>query len=207
MDINSILGQVEEVALSILGNALVADVAIIIFLLTMGSLGVKKGYWFGLWNLFLSFVTIFVAVTFFLDTISSLIQPTVGAYLDFGTIDLTKTFAMFLVLVGVMTIGSFLFGFVYVLFTPIKGRNYAYRDFDPMVVVKVKGLGFTVGLLEGLMYVLLFNVVMQNIATYIPDIFTNVYLSTFIGALHPDNSVVLSLLNELFDYSGFFNLV
>jgi hypothetical protein len=76
-----------------------------------------------------------------------------------------------------------------------------------MVVVKVKGLGFSVGLLEGLMYVLLFNVVMQNLASYIPEIVTNVYLSTFLGALHPDNSIVLSILNGLFDYSGFFNLV
>lgn len=206
MDISGILQQIESTVLGFLQNPLLADGAIIVFLTIMGFSGIKKGYWFGLWNLFLSLVSIFVLVTLFLDTITAFIQPTVGAYLNFGSVDLTKTFAMFLVVTSMLLFGSFIFGFIYILFTPIKGKNYSYRDFDPMAVLKVKGMGFTVGLLEGLMYVLFFNVVMQSLATYTPQIFTNIYVATLIETLHPDNSILLSILNGLFDYSGFFNL-
>ncbi len=206
MDISGILQQVESTILGILQNPLIADGAIVLFLLIMGLSGIKKGYWFGLWNLFLSLVTILVIVTLFLDAVTSIIEPTVSAYLTFGSVNLTKTFAMFLVVTGVLLLGNFIFGFIYILFTPIKGKNYSYRDFDPMVVLKVKGIGFTVGLLEGLMYVLFFNVVMQSLATYTPQIFTNIYVSTLIESLHPDNSILLSTLNGLIDYSGFFNL-
>jgi hypothetical protein len=206
MDISGILQQIESTVLGILQNPLLADGAIVLFLLIMGLSGIKKGYWFGLWNLFLSLVSILVIVTLFLDTVASIIEPTVSDYLTFGSVNLTKTFAMFLVLTAMLLLGSFIFGFIYILFTPIKGKNYSYRDFDPMVVLKVKGIGFTVGLLEGLMYVLFFNVVMQSLATYTPQIFTNLYVSTLIETLHPDNSILLSTINGLFDYSAFFNL-
>jgi hypothetical protein len=75
-----------------------------------------------------------------------------------------------------------------------------------MVVTKVKAIGFTVGLLEGVVYVLLYNVVLVNMTTYGSTLFTSEILSTFIATLNPNNSIILSQLNALFDYGQYFGL-
>ena len=108
---------------------------------------------------------------------------------------------------AVLLFGWIISGFIYLIFTPIKGKNYSYRDLDPMVVIKVKSYGFMVGLVEGIVYVFLFNIVLGNISTYLPEIFPNRFISTFLTTLHPDNSIVLSLINQLLgDYGSFLQL-
>jgi len=207
IDFNTLLEPIEAAILEILANPIVLDVILGLFLLTMGLTGVKRGYWFALWNFFFSAILIFISLTFFLNVATSLVSELTGAYLVFSEIDLAKTVTMFAILLLVLLVGWMLSGFIYLIFTPIKGKNYSYRDLDPMVIVKVKSYGFTVGLIEGIAYVFLFNVVLGNIATYLPEIFPNPYLSTFIATLHPDNSVVLSLINQLLgDYGSIFQL-
>jgi len=207
LDFASIISTILETVITFLASGLLLDILVVIFLFVMGTLGVKKGYWFGLWNLFLSFVAIMITVTFFLDILAGLVPNSISVYLIFPDINLVKTAVMTIVLLGVLTIGTLLFGLLYMIFTPIKGRNYSYRDFDPMVVLKVKTLGFSVGFIEGLMYVLLFNVVLQNLTIYLPEIFPSEIISAVIGGLNPNNSFILGTLNSLFDYSSFFNLV
>jgi hypothetical protein len=206
MDISSIINQIRQVVLEIVSNPILADVFLAAFLIIMGINGVKKGYWFALWNFFLSFVTIFILLAFFLNLATSLVTSYIGPYLDFGVIDLNKTMAMFLIVTAVLLFGWIIFGFIYLIFTPIKGRNYSYRSFDPMVVTKVKAIGFTVGLLEGIVYVLLYNVVLVNLTTYGSTLFTSQTISTFIATLNPNNSIILSQLNALFEYGQYFGL-
>jgi hypothetical protein len=120
---------------------------------------------------------------------------------------MSRTMAMFGILLAVLLFGWIISGFIYLIFTPIKGKNYSYRDLDPMVVIKVKSYGFTVGLLEGIAYVLLFNVLLGNISTYLPEIFPNRFISTFLETLNPSNSIVLSFLNSVLgDYVSVFQL-
>jgi hypothetical protein len=207
MDFTAILEQITTTILQVLGNPILADLALVGFILVLAITGVKRGYWFALWNLFFSIVVIFVVLAFFLPFLTTLVSDFAGPYLQFADINLSKTMAMFLVLTIVLLTGWIFSGLLYLIFTPIKGKNYSYRDLDPMVIVKVKSFGFTIGLIEGVAYVLLYNVVMQNIATYIPEIFPNIYLSTFLQTLHPNNSIVLSILNSLLgDYGSFFQL-
>jgi hypothetical protein len=78
-----------------------------------------------------------------------------------------------------------------------------------MVMVKVKLIGFLVGLIEGIAYVLLFNVVMQNFSEFliIPNVAGQELLQTLLTTLHPDNSILLSFVNSLYDYAVLFNLI
>jgi hypothetical protein len=207
MDFSGIIDQVEAVILQVVSNPLIADLALASFVVFLAISGVKRGYWFALWNFFFSIVVILVALAFFLPFLTNLVSNFAGAYVQFTDINLSRTLAMFLVLTGVLLFGWVISGFIYLIFTPIKGRNYSYRDLDPMVIIKVKSFGFMVGVVEAIAYVLLYNVVMANIATYIPEIISNAVLSTLLRTLHPDNSVVLSLLNSLLgDYSSIFQL-
>jgi hypothetical protein len=169
--------------------------------------GVKRGYWFATWNLFFSVVVIFIGLLFFLNVATTFVSEFTGAYLVFSDINLSKTMAMFAILLAVLLFGWIISGFIYLIFTPIKAKNYSYRDLDPMVLVKVKSYGFMVGLIEGIAYVFLFNIVLGNISTYLPEIFPNRFISTFLTTLHPDNSIVLSLINQLLgDYGSFLQL-
>jgi hypothetical protein len=209
MDINGLIEQATTIVLDFLSNPILADVFLVLFLLIMGTNGIKKGYWFGLWNLLLSITTVLIALGFFLDTVTAIIEPTVASIFTFDTVDLTKTFGMFAIVAGVLLFGWIIFGFIYLIFTPIKGKNYSYRSFDPMVVTKVKLIGFLVGLLEGIFYVLLFNVVMLNLTEYLvipTEIPGQALLQTLLGALSPDNSILLSALNQALDYRSIFGL-
>jgi hypothetical protein len=78
-----------------------------------------------------------------------------------------------------------------------------------MVMVKVKLIGFLVGLVEGIAYVLLFNVVMQNFSEFliIPNVAGQDLFQTLLTTLHPDNSILLSFVNSLYDYAVLFNLI
>lgn len=210
MDINGLIEEATTIVLDFLANPILADVFLVLFLLIMGTNGVKKGYWFGLWNLLLSVTTVLIALAFFLDTVTTLIEPTISSFFTFDTFDLTKTFAMFTIVTGVLLSGWIIFGFIYLIFTPIKGKNYSYRSFDPMVVTKVKLIGFMVGLLEGLFYVLLYNVVMLNLSEYLiipAEIPGQALLQTLLGALSPDNSILLSTINAALDYRSIFGLI
>jgi hypothetical protein len=206
MNNSSIIDQTRQAILIIVSNPIIADVFLVAFLVIMGINGVKKGYWFALWNLFLSFVTIFIILAFFLNPVTSLVTSYLGPYLELEGIDLNKTMAMFLILTVALLFGWIIFGFIYLLFTPIKGKNYSYRSFDPMVVTKVKAIGFTIGLLEGVMYVLLYNVVLVNLTTYGANLFSSDIVSTFITTLNPNNSILLRQLNALIDYGQYFGL-
>jgi MFS family permease len=207
MDFTAIIEQVTDTILQVLGNPLLADIALGAFILTIALTGVKRGYWFALWNLFFSVVVMLVVLAFFLPLLTTIVSDFAGPYLAFADMNLSRTMAMFLVVTGVLLLGWIFSGFIYLVFTPIKGKNYSYRDLDPMVIVKVKSYGFSIGLIEAVVYVLLYNVVMQPIATYIPEIFPNPFISTLISTLHPDNSIVLSLLNSLLgDYGSIFQL-
>ncbi len=207
MDINALLEPIKLAILDILANPILLDIGLGAFLFIMATTGVKRGYWFALWNLFFSAVVLFILLTFFLNVATGLVSNLTGAYLVFQDIDMSRTMAMFGILLAVLLFGWIVSGFIYLIFTPIKGRNYSYRDLDPMVVIKVKSYGFTVGLLEGIAYVLLFNIVLGNISTYLPEIFPNRFISTFLETLHPSNSIILSLLNNLLgDYGSFFQL-
>jgi hypothetical protein len=209
MDINGLIEQATTIVLDFLGNPILADVFLVLFLLIMGTNGIKKGYWFGLWNLMLSITTVLIGLGFFLDTVTAIIEPTISSIFTFDKVDLTKTFGMFAIVAGVLLFGWIIFGFIYLIFTPIKGKNYSYRSFDPMVVTKVKLIGFLVGLLEGIFYVLLFNVVMLNLTEYLvipTEIPGQALLQTLLGALSPDNSILLSALNQALDYRSIFGL-
>ena len=207
MDFNTLLEPIETAILEILANPILLDVGLGLFVLFMAFTGVKRGYWFAIWNLFFSVVVIFIGLLFFLNVATTFVSEFTGAYLVFADIDLSKTMAMFAILLAVLLFGWIISGFIYLIFTPIKGKNYSYRDLDPMVVIKVKSYGFMVGLVEGIAYVFLFNIVLGNMATYLPQIFPNEYISTFLSTLHPDNSIVLSLINQLLgDYGSFLQL-
>jgi hypothetical protein len=207
MDINALLEPIILAILDILANPILLDIGLGAFLFIMATTGVKRGYWFALWNLFFSAVVLFILLTFFLNVATGLVSDLTGAYLVFQDIDMSRTMAMFGIILAVLLFGWIISGFIYLIFTPIKGRNYSYRDLDPMVVIKVKSYGFTVGLIEGVAYVLLFNIVLGNISTYLPEIFPNPFISTFLETLHPSNSIILSLLNNLLgDYGSFFQL-
>ncbi|MBM3909472.1 MAG: hypothetical protein FJ352_01725 [Firmicutes bacterium] len=207
MDINALLEPIKLAILDILANPILLDIGLGAFLFFMATTGVKRGYWFALWNLFFSAVVLFILLTFFLNVATGLVSNLTGAYLVFQDFDMSRTMAMFGILLAVLLFGWIVSGFIYLIFTPIKGRNYSYRDLDSMVVIKVKSYGFTVGLLEGIAYVLLFNIVLGNISTYLPEIFPNRFISTFLETLHPSNSIILSLLNNLlWDYGSFFQI-
>lgn len=206
MDIQAILTPIIEAIIGFLATPIITDVLLVLFLLFMGFSGKKRGYWFGLWNLLLSVITLAVVLLFFLDLLTSFIPDSVSLYLVYGDVDLTKTFAMFLVVSGVLLLGWIIFGAIYLLFTPIKLKNYSYRAIDPMVMVKVNGIGFLVGVAEGLVYVLLFNVVLKDLATYLPTIFVDPLISALLETLNPDRSIVLNLINSIVDYRPFFNL-
>jgi hypothetical protein len=206
MDIQAILTPIIEAIISFLANPIITDVLLLLFLLIMGLSGKKRGYWFGLWNLLLSVITLAVVVFFFLDLLTSLIPSGVAVYFVYGEVDLTKTFAMFLAVSGVLLLGWIIFGAIYLLFTPIKLKNYSYRAIDPMVMVKVNGIGFMVGVAEGFVYVLLFNVVLKDLATYVPTIFVDPLIATLLETFNPDRSIVLNLINSIIDYRPFFNL-
>ncbi len=207
MDFTAILDQIQATILQVLANPILADLALAGFIFIIAITGVKRGYWFALWNFFFSVVVIFIVLAFFLPFLTTLVSDFAGPYLQFSDINLSKTMAMFLLLTVVLLFGWIVSGFLYLVFTPIKGKNYSYRDLDPMVVIKVKSFGFSIGLIEAIAYVLLYNVVMQNIATYIPEIFPNVYVSTLLSTLHPNNSIVLSLINGILgDYGSIFQL-
>ena len=209
MDINGLIEQATTIVLDFLGNPILADVFLVLFLFIMGTNGIKKGYWFGLWNLMLSITTVLIALGFFLDTVTAIIEPTISSIFTFDTVDLTKTFGMFAIVAGVLLFGWIIFGFIYLIFTPIKGKNYSYRSFDPMVLTKVKLMGFFVGLIEGFFYVLLFNMVMLNLSEYLiipTEIPGQALLQTLLGALSPDNSILLSALNQALDYRSIFGL-
>jgi len=207
MDFNTLLEPIKLAILDILANPILLDVGLGLFVLIMAFTGVKRGYWFAIWNLFFSIVVIFIGLLFFLNVATTFVSQFTGAYLVFSDIDLSKTMAMFAILLAVLLFGWIISGFIYLIFTPIKGKNYSYRDLDPMVVIKVKSYGFIVGLIEGIVYVFLFNIVLGNIATYLPEIFPNRFISTFLSTLHPDNSIVLSLINQLLgDYGSFLQL-
>jgi hypothetical protein len=207
MDFTAILDQIQATILQVLANPILADLALAGFIFIIAITGVKRGYWFALWNFFFSVVVIFIVLAFFLPFLTTLVSDFAGPYLQFSDINLSKTMAMFLLLTVVLLFGWIVSGFIYLVFTPIKGKNYSYRDLDPMVVIKVKSFGFSIGLIEAIAYVLLYNVVMQNIATYIPEIFPNVYVSTLLSTLHPNNSIVLSLINGILgDYGSIFQL-
>jgi len=207
MDFTAILDQIQATILQVLANPILADLALAGFIFIIAITGVRRGYWFALWNFFFSVVVIFIVLAFFLPFLTTLVSDFAGPYLQFSDINLSKTMAMFLLLTVVLLFGWIVSGFIYLVFTPIKGKNYSYRDLDPMVVIKVKSFGFSIGLIEAIAYVLLYNVVMQNIATYIPEIFPNVYVSTLLSTLHPNNSIVLSLINGILgDYGSIFQL-
>lgn len=207
MDFTAIFDQIQATILQVLANPILADLALAGFIFIIAITGVKRGYWFALWNFFFSVVVIFIVLAFFLPFLTTLVSDFAGPYLQFSDINLSKTMAMFLLLTVVLLFGWIVSGFIYLVFTPIKGKNYSYRDLDPMVVIKVKSFGFSIGLIEAIAYVLLYNVVMQNIATYIPEIFPNVYVSTLLSTLHPNNSIVLSLINGILgDYGSIFQL-
>ena len=209
MDINSFIEQVTTIVLDFLSQPILADVFLSFFLFAMGMNGIKKGYWFALWNLFLSIVTLGIGLFFFLDTVNAFIDPIINSIFTFTTVDLTKTFAMFAIVTGVLLFGWIIFGLIYLIFTPIKGKNYSYRSLDPMVMVKVKLIGFLVGFVEGIAYVLLFNVVMQNFSEFliIPNVAGQDLFQTLLTTLHPDNSILLSFVNSLYDYAVLFNLI
>jgi len=207
MDLNTLLEPIKTAILEILANPILLDIGLGLFVLFMAFTGVKRGYWFATWNLFFSVVVIFIGLIFFLNVATTFVSEFTGAYLVFAQINLAKTMAMFAILLAVLLFGWIISGFIYLIFTPIKAKNYSYRDLDPMVVIKVKSYGFMVGLIEGILYVFLFNIVLGNIATYLPEIFPNRFISTFISTLHPDNSIVLSLINDLLgDYGSFLQL-
>jgi hypothetical protein len=207
MDFNTLLEPIKLVILDILANPILLDIGLGLFVLFMAFTGVKRGYWFATWNLFFSIVVIVISLLFFLNVATTFVSEFTGTYLVFADIDLSKTMAMFTILLAVLLFGWIISGFIYLIFTPIKGKNYSYRDLDPMVLVKVKSYGFMVGLVEGVAYVFLFNIVLGNISTYLPEIFPNRFISTFITTLHPDNSIVLSLINQLLgDYGSFLQL-
>jgi hypothetical protein len=207
MDFNALLEPIKLVILDILANPILLDIGLGLFVLIMAFTGVKRGYWFATWNLFFSIVIIFIGLLFFLNVATTYVSEFTGAYLVFAEINLAKTIAVFAILLAVLLFGWIISGFIYLFFTPIKAKNYSYRDLDPMVVIKVKSYGFMVGLVEGIAYVFLFNLVLGNIATYLPEIFPNRFISTFISTLHPDNSIVLSLINDLLgDYGSFLQL-
>jgi hypothetical protein len=207
MDINALLEPIKLAILDLLANPILLDIGLGIFLLIMATTGVKRGYWFALWNLFFSTVVLFILLTFFLNVATGVVSNLTGAYLVFSDINMSRTMAMFGMLLAVLLFGWIISGFIYLVFTPIKGKNYSYRDLDPMVVIKVKSYGFTVGLVEGIAYVLLFNVVLGNISTYLPEIFPNRFISTFLETLNPSNSIVLSFLNSVLgDYGSIFQL-
>jgi len=207
MDINALIEPIIQTILDILANPILLDIGLGAFLFIMATTGVKRGYWFALWNLFFSAVVLFILLTFFLNVATGLVSNLTGAYLVFQDIDMSRTMAMFGIILAVLLFGWIVSGFIYLIFTPIKGRNYSYRDLDPMVVIKVKSYGFTIGLFEGIAYVLLFNIVLGNISTYLPEIFPNEFVSTFLETLHPSNSIILSLINNLLgDYGSFFQL-
>jgi hypothetical protein len=207
MDFNTLLEPIETAILEILANPILLDIILGLFLLFTAFNGVKRGYWFALWNLLFSVVVIFIGLLFFLNVATTFVSEFTGAYLVFAEINLAKTMAMFAMLLAIFLFGWIISGFIYLIFTPIKAKNYSYRDLDPMVVFKVKSYGFMVGLVEGIAYVFLFNIVLGNIATFLPEIFPNPYISTFISTLHPDNSIVLSLMNQLLgDYGSFLQL-
>lgn len=207
MDFNALLEPIKLAILDILANPILLDVGLGLFVLFMAFTGVRRGYWFAIWNLFFSVVVILISLLFFLNVATTFVSDFTGAYLVFADINLAKTMAMFAILLAVLLFGWIISGFIYLIFTPIKGKNYSYRDLDPMVVIKVKSYGFIVGLIEGIVYVFLFNIVLGNIATYLPEIFPNRFISTFLSTLHPDNSIVLSLINQLLgDYGSFLQL-
>jgi hypothetical protein len=207
MDINALLEPIKLAILDILANPILLDIGLGAFLFIMATTGVKRGYWFALWNLFFSAVVLFISLTFFLNVSTGVVSNLTGAYLVFSDINMSRTMAMFGILLAVLLFGWMISGFIYLIFTPIKGKNYSYRDLDPMVVIKVKSYGFTVGLVEGIAYVLLFNVVLGNISTYLPEIFPNRFISTFLETLNPSNSIVLSFLNSVIgDYGSIFQL-
>jgi hypothetical protein len=207
MDFNTLLEPIKLVILDILANPILLDIGLGLFVLFMAFTGVKRGYWFATWNLFFSVVVIFIGLLFFLNVATTFVSEFTGAYLVFSDINLSKTMAMFAILLAVLLFGWIISGFIYLIFTPIKAKNYSYRDLDPMVLVKVKSYGFMVGLIEGIAYVFLFNIVLGNISTYLPEIFPNRFISTFLTTLHPDNSIVLSLINQLLgDYGSFLQL-
>jgi hypothetical protein len=207
MDFNTLLEPIKLIILDFLANPILLDVGLGLFVLIMAFTGVKRGYWFATWNLFFSMIVITISLLFFLNVATTLVSEFTGAYLVFSDINLSKTMAMFAILLAVLLFGWIISGFIYLIFTPIKGKNYSYRDLDPMVIVKVKSFGFMVGLVEGIVYVFLFNIVLGNIATYLPEIFPSRFISTFLSTLHPDNSIVLSLINQVLgDYGSFFQL-
>ena len=207
MDINALLEPIMLAILEILANPIILDILLGVFILFMAFTGIRRGYWFATWNLIFSIIVLAIGLLFFLNVITTIVADFAGAYLVFPDINMSRTMAMFGMILAVLLGGWILSGFIYLLFTPIKGRNYAYRDLDPMVLVKVKSYGFFVGLIEGVMYVLLFNLVLGNIATYLPEIFPNPFIATFLETLHPSNSIVLSLINNLLgDYGQFFQL-
>jgi hypothetical protein len=207
INFNTLLEPIQITILEILATPIILDIILVLFLLSMGSTAIKRGYWFALWNLFLSSILIFISLTFFLNVATSFVSELTGTFLVTSDINLAKTITMFAILLLVLMFGWILSGFIYLIVTPIKGGNYSYRDLDPMVVVKVKTIAFSVGLIQGLVYIFLFNVALDNIATYLPELFPNPYLSTFVSTLHPDNSMLLSLINQLLgDYGSVFQL-
>jgi hypothetical protein len=207
MDFNTLLEPIKLAILDILANPILLDVGLVSFVLIMALVGVKRGYWFATWNLFFSMVVIVISLLFFLNVATTFVSEFTGDYLVFEDINLSKTMAMFAILLAVLLFGWIISGFIYLIFTPIKGKNYSYRDLDPMVLVKVKSYGFMVGLVEGIAYVFLFNIVLGNISTYLPEIFPSRFISTFLTTLNPDNSIVLRLIDQVLgDYGSFLQL-
>ena len=131
MDFNTLLEPIETAILEILANPILLDIGLGLLVLFMAFTGVKRGYWFAIWNLFFSIVVILISLLFFLNVATTFVSQFTGAYLVFADINLAKTMAMFAILLAVLLFGWIISGFIYLIFTPIKGKNYSYRDLDP----------------------------------------------------------------------------
>jgi hypothetical protein len=207
MDFLTNLEPIKEAVLSFLSNPILADIGLGIFVLFLGFQGMKRGYRFAFFHLIFSVLILGLALSFVLDIVAPIVSGVLGVNVQLEAIDLTRTIGMFAILTGTLLFGWLISGLIYILFLPIKKSPLKQKYMDPMVYVKINVMGFSLGLLEAVMYVLLYNVVMLNISAYMPDLFSSRFISTPLRTLNPNNSMVLSLINQtLGNYGVVFRL-
>jgi hypothetical protein len=202
MDFLTNLEPIKEAVLAVLANPILADVGLGIFVLFLGFQGMKRGYRFAFSHLIFSVLVLGLALTFVLDLVGPIVRDMLGVNIQLEALDLTRTVGMFAILTGVLLFGWVVSGLIYIIFLPIKKSRLKQQYVDPMVYVKINTMGFSLGVLEAVMYVMLYNVVMLNISAYMPDLFTSRFISTPLRTLNPNNSIVLSLLNQLLGNYG-----